>query len=230
VRAVARSGGAGSLARACVRERECVSTKNSLDSRRSVFINTAQTRISPQESTHGYDWLASGGLLGGLNAYGYVGQRPIKSIDPYGLYAPGHHYECTLEAFSGTSCSSKFRYEIAGHTLQADFDPGSQDVENSHRHGMCPAPKNPSYPEQDAWRVRAYITQETHKCTTKGLGNALHALQDTYAGGHKGCAPWGGGTPSWGHIREDMKWPTAACEASKKMVKDWLSQCKVCCS
>jgi RHS repeat-associated protein len=62
VRAVARSGGLNCvrvLAYAYTRERECVSTKNSLDSRRSVFINTAQTRTASREIGHAYGKRAS---------------------------------------------------------------------------------------------------------------------------------------------------------------------------
>lgn len=94
------------------RERECVSTKNSRDSRRSVFIIPAPSRIAPRKNLSAYDDCASGaivynyfrdydsatdrylqsdpiGLRAGLNTFAYVDSSPITRIDPLGLMGFG---------------------------------------------------------------------------------------------------------------------------------------------
>jgi len=66
--------------------RKCASTKNCSPPRRAVFVFAAHIVESLQENARRYDGHASGGLLGGINMYAYVGGNPISGIDPYGLF------------------------------------------------------------------------------------------------------------------------------------------------
>jgi len=65
--------------------RKCASTKNCSPPRRAVFVFAAHIVESLQENARRYDGHASGGLLGGINTYAYVGSNPLSYADPAGL-------------------------------------------------------------------------------------------------------------------------------------------------
>lgn len=64
---------------------ECASRKKSPTLTGAVFVLTAQALELLQENTRWYGETVSGGLLGGLNRFGYVEGNPLGAVDPLGL-------------------------------------------------------------------------------------------------------------------------------------------------
>ena len=63
-----------------------------------------------------------------------------------------------------------------------NFTGFSQDPENAHMHAMC-APGMSQLACQS--RYQDYIEEQIASCTKQGLAKAIHAAQDSYAGGHR---------------------------------------------
>lgn len=79
-----------------------------------------------------------------------------------------------------------------------------------------------------------FIQDNINKCTGKGLGFALHAMQDSFAPGHKEFPLWPGGIPNFSHIVGDT-WPPAdawagAVLASEGIINRFILRCGHLCS
>ena len=80
---------------------------------------------------------------------------------------------------------------------------------------------------QNLWRN--YIEDELKSCTIKGLGHALHAMQDSFAPGHSGFQEWGGGIPSPEHREGDINPPASALRSALGASIDLIERYKKMC-
>jgi RHS repeat-associated protein len=165
------------------------------------------------------------GLKGGINTFAYVTGDPLRLSDPLGLFGFAEHVWITNEAVGGDSNL----VELAKATAMADFLPGSQDPENSYWHAMRDGTGTQTA-EQAKVLFDQYIERQMSNCTIQGLARATHALQDSFAAGHKNFQPWAGGLPTPSHLRGDvLPSPTTlnkAVVASKALILRYKQICE----
>ena len=114
--------------------------------------------------------------------YGYVGNNPVNFVDPNGLYLGPWHGAITFVAMIASGYDPVMAAFTAGANIGADFIPDSQDPENSNQHGMATPKQNV---EQAKKGTEKYINEQIDRGNLFGLGNALHATEDQFTGGHK---------------------------------------------
>jgi RHS repeat-associated protein len=172
------------------------------------------------------------GLRGGVDLYSYVLANPLRYTDPLGLYLPESHGGLAYYGTSG-SCLRGDAETLRDLTSGVDDLPGSQLPENSRMHSMCPPGVAP---EQGLQQIRQYIKGELAKCTLPSLAKALHAIQDGFAPGHRGCQTWRGmptqeGGESWKnairHFLGDVGvFSSDPLRATMQTIADWCTQCR----
>jgi uncharacterized protein RhaS with RHS repeats len=168
------------------------------------------------------------------NYYVYVANSALNFSDPTGLFASGIHSQITANAATASGCS-----KIAGMLSQLVFavdwpwtKPGTLLPSNAFWHGMC-SPENSNNPAAGANKIAEYVQDKLQSCKLPDLADALHATQDQYAGGHRGCQPWFGGLPSLRHLRYDFFPAPAeiafAEAASRTLIEDFMKRCPCIC-
>ena len=115
----------------------------------------------------------------------------------------------------------------------------SREVDFSHGPPLAEDIKNipAQYGSKSLARIMwlHFILEQSSTCTGRGLGYALHALQDHYAEGHTDFEYWGGGVPDIPHLIEDAG-PAkenlhAAIFASADLIELFYKTCNThCCN
>ena len=170
------------------------------------------------------------GLDGGINTYTYVNGNPITNTDPFGLFVYNWHYIFTANGAIQAGMKINEAQDLAYMTANVDLLPGSQDAENSQMHAMTPPGLN-SYQAQSAFGE--YLEEQLALCNLAGLAKALHAIQDSYAGGHRNFQPYNGlSSITFSHVRNDFvpdnDTQTAATVATQNAVSLFNKKCKEC--
>ena len=142
------------------------------------------------------------GLEGGRNLYAYTANNPINLTDPSGHQIAKNHYEFTYDAVFAAQMQyylekgyNQYQAEIvskadAMEAAQASVDwdnddihEGTQDAENAHWHGMKQVGEEREHAFEAMWSKIEEMLQNGNM-DMKGLGAALHMIQDVLSGGH----------------------------------------------
>ena len=155
--------------------------------------------------------------------------------DPTGLFASGIHSQITRNAAVAAGCSKDagLLAELVVGADRPQHRPETQAIYNAIWHAMCRPRQSPV---QGMGEINRYIQDNLKTCKLTDLANALHAAQDSFAGGHRGCQPWYGGffgIPSLPHIWDDF-FPSAADialaeAASRSLLDQFMQQCPCVC-
>jgi RHS repeat-associated protein len=175
------------------------------------------------------------GMAGsGVNFYSYVANKVMNYSDPTGLFASGIHSQITRNAAVAAGCSKNADL-VAQLVFGVDWPwskPGTLRPSNAFWHGMC-RPENANNPAKGAEQINNYIQDKLKSCKLPDLADALHAAQDTYAEGHRGCQPWYGGLPGAKHLWYDFFPDSAdvalAEAASRNLIDEFMKRCPCAC-
>lgn len=166
------------------------------------------------------------GLKAGLSTYGYSLQSPIRFYDSMGLFTGRHHSELTLAC--ADECP-KLRDKLPLAVVMVDYRGGSQSPDLANQHAMC---KPGQKPEEGLVWIESYINYQVGTCTLDGLARALHAKQDSFAAGHRGCRVWDGSITLEhlrGDIAPDEDTLRGAREATCALIRQFKDKCKCAC-
>lgn len=172
------------------------------------------------------------GIKGGTNTYAYVANAPTSRIDPTGLYSGPVHRLLTLAGSMGTCFQAADAVALA--VAVADVDKGTQDVWQSHHHGMCAEGLTPA---QCLTNYNNHVRRNRRSCDKASLARLLHAVQDSYARGHRDMQTYSGfgslvWPPALGHALGDWLPPAdeqiGVSNVSHNVILDWCSRCADC--
>jgi RHS repeat-associated protein len=142
---------------------------------------------------------------GGVNFFSYVNNDPVNYTDPKGLFIYSYHRDSMQRMAIAVGCSAVSSEQLSRMAGNADWYPSwreSQDPSNNFRHAMCRPGESP---KGGGLALERFIDSEVNSCTARGLANAVHAAQDSAAGGHKGCQETPNGKFAWMvHIWQDV--------------------------
>ncbi len=161
------------------------------------------------------------GEAGGINLFAYVENNPVNEADETGLYGSPFHFFGTLisEISHGHILQAPF---VAAESVMTDFRKGAQrpDSKDTHKHAMAGQTSCPLFESRDQAKAgtQQFVQDQldqyaaAHKwwkpwSGAKYLGDAYHAVEDSYANGHL-YQPWDGGygflhLPGPAHLRGD---------------------------
>jgi RHS repeat-associated protein len=139
------------------------------------------------------------GFRGGQwNLYQYVGNNPVNFLDPNGFFFPGDHYDMSYMAARNLGFSIEAAKRIGYYTALADKDTQGKEWYFTRIHAMAgeiQIDENTSRyqtREEAMASTRAFVDEELRSANEalkigdcesyyRGLGNALHAIQDRWA-------------------------------------------------
>jgi RHS repeat-associated protein len=124
------------------------------------------------------------GLQAGVNLFGYVGEDPINSVDPLGLYGRDVHHDDTRQLAASTGYRPCAADIIAKADQDIDDDPQTDPWDRRRRELW-------HFPTEA--RVNDVQNIALHSCDLTNLGRALHVLQDSFS--HAGYPAWRGHFP-----------------------------------
>jgi RHS repeat-associated protein len=157
------------------------------------------------------------GFRAGINKYAYVADDPILFKDPKGTsLCPVHYYE-TLFAFIQVYGIGDVDAAAAAGLSVCSEDIGTQGTSfrDTRRHAMGGRKDNGN--PQSCYQ--AYDSTVNFVNTTDDPMAAIHAIQDSYAGGHQ-YQLWPGGLPSLAHIAGDSVYLPSAEAATEEYLQD----------
>ncbi len=195
--------------------------------------HTAQARfLSPDRmgvAWHAQRYRANLGVPGQppleINPYVAVANNPLRWIDPTGLFTTPLHVFMSYDAFAGSNFTNEFINEVVNANIMMDFYDYSQTVPYAHWHAMSESGES----QADAYkRWYAFVKSQLKSCTARGLGHAMHAVQDSTAGGHKFSTYTG--HVSYSHFLMDTEVDNAtykeAIIKSKDLIQQFRQQCE----
>lgn len=152
--------------------------------------------------------------------YAYVGGNPVNAVDPTGLYTSDVHSAITFNAARECGMGLSDSLALAWDAVATDV--GTQGVADAFIHSMVPAGVSPTIA---ALQTSNYIDEQMSLGTIRGLGNALHTVQDATAAGHGGKVY--NGHVSLSHVYHDA-FPTQseydqAFKNSRALISQYMS-------
>ncbi len=137
------------------------------------------------------------GLEGGINPFMYVGNDPVDSRDPQGLWPSQGpfkiHQKILKRVLTGRATPEQLRIMMQE---QEDFDKATQDEASAYKHAMRARWETPAAARKKAnWFVRYNICNARRLAATgrmpeamRLLSRAMHTLQDSTSPAHANFA------------------------------------------
>ncbi|MGA9672438.1 MAG: RHS repeat-associated core domain-containing protein [Terracidiphilus sp.] len=163
------------------------------------------------------------GFAGGINQYVYAHGDPINRKDPSGRYDWWWHAYITYQAEIAMGYSPDRAWAGAQTVANVDFENGSQgkDSNSAHKHSMAGRKSNGN--SETCQQAYAGTQQQILNDLANGRADeAMHALQDATAPGHRGYQAWTG--LSLSHMLGDAYPPQADIDEAINNTELFLSE------